>query len=126
MKVTISFDGASRDGQGAIGYTIRAPFRTVENAEPIGPATNNEAEWTALVKALEHAHDLGATAATIVGDSQLVVRQVRGEYQVRADNLKPMFEQATELLDGLDRWEIHHTGRENNERADELAASALT
>jgi len=91
----------------------------------IGEATNNVAEYEAVLLALRLAAELGANDLEIVNDSELVARQIGGEYRVKQEHLKPLHQQAMELLRGFDRWAVRSVRREHNVRADELVNEAL-
>ena len=124
----VYFDGASlgNPGPAAVGWVIvTGDGIAAEGGERIGTATNNRAEYEALVAALEAAHDYGLSEADVRGDSELVVRQVTGEYDVNDPALRERRVRARELLDRFDRWSIEHVPRELNDRADELASDAL-
>jgi ribonuclease HI len=96
-----------------------------EHAECIGEATNNIAEYRALLLGLERASALGASELELIGDSELVVRQVRGEYRVKEATLRGLHEQVRLALDGFQRWSIRHVRREENAEADRLVNMAL-
>lgn len=127
MTTIVEFDGASRGNPGpaGIGYRVLPDGNGVEGHDYIGEATNNEAEYQALIHGLESALEKGYTDVIAEGDSQLVVRQVRGQYNVGADNLLPLYERARELVEQFDRFEIRHVKRTKNEGADDLANEAL-
>ena len=127
MSTIVEFDGASRGNPGpaGIGYRVLPNGQGVEGHEYIGEATNNEAEYTALIRGLESALEKGHTDVVAEGDSQLVVRQVRGQYNVGAENLIPLYEEVRELLEEFDSFEIRHVKRSQNEGADDLANEAL-
>jgi ribonuclease HI len=91
----------------------------------IGEATNNIAEYRALLLGLELARDLGASEVEVVNDSELVARQIGGEYKVKHAGLKPLFLEAMSELRGFDSWAVRSVRREHNERADELVNEAL-
>ena len=91
----------------------------------IGEATNNAAEYRALLLGLERARELGAREIEVVNDSQLVARQVTGEYRVKKDDLRPLHAQALASLGKFDRWTIRSVPREQNEHADELVNDAI-
>jgi ribonuclease HI len=91
----------------------------------IGEATNNVAEYRALLLGLELARDLGATEVEVVNDSELVARQIGGEYKVKHAGLKPLFLEAMRELRGFERWAVRPVRREQNQRADELVNEAL-
>ncbi len=124
-KVLIYSDGASKGnpGDAGIGVVISDEKGKVlrEVADYIGEQTNNVAEYSALIRGLKEAADLGATQIAICTDSELLARQLTGVYKVKAPNLKPLFEQAVTLLRAFERVSISHVVREYNKRADELA-----
>ena len=91
----------------------------------IGEATNNEAEYHALLLGLKLASRLGAREVEVVNDSQLIARQVTGEYRVKKADLKPLHAQARALLRGFERWQVRSVPREQNEVADELVNEAI-
>ena len=91
----------------------------------IGEATNNVAEYRALLLGLELARDLGATEVEVINDSELVARQIGGEYKVKHAGLKPLYLEAMAALRGFDAWAVRSVRREQNERADELVNEAL-
>lgn len=127
MSIKVEFDGASRGNPGpaGIGYRVLEGGEGIEGHEFIGEATNNEAEYTALIRGLECALEQGHSTVIAEGDSQLVVRQVRGQYNVGAENLIPLYEEARELVRKFDDFEIRHVKRSRNEGADDLANEAL-
>jgi ribonuclease HI len=130
MQVTIHVDGGSRGNPGpaAAGVVITDTDRDVVVHEAgyfLGRMTNNAAEYHALIRALEMASTLGASDSRIVSDSELVVKQVTGEYRVKSADLKPLYEQVQRLLMRLGLWQIRHVKREQNTRADQLANMAL-
>ena len=91
----------------------------------IGEATNNVAEYRALLLGLELARELGADEVEVVNDSELVARQIGGEYKVKHAGLKPLFLEAMRELREFERWSVRPVRRESNERADELVNEAL-
>ncbi|HXL04068.1 MAG TPA: ribonuclease HI family protein [Bacillota bacterium] len=125
IEVTIYTDGASRGNPGSagIGAVILDADGSclMELCEWIGIATNNEAEYIALIKALEAAKALGARRVRVYADSELVVRQLKGEYAVKSPRLRPLFMEARRLKDEFDKFSICHIKREKNARADVLA-----
>lgn len=124
----VYFDGASRGNPGpaAVGWAIVTGDGIVsEGSERIPDTTNNKAEYAALIRALEAARDYGLDEADVRGDSQLVVKQVRGEWDVNEPTLREKRVRAREILERFDRWSIEHVPREINERADELANEAF-
>lgn len=94
-------------------------------ARPLGIQTNNYAEYTAVVLALEKAFELGVTEVELILDSQLVVEQLSGRWKVKHPGIKPLVARAQSLLAGFDRWSIRHERRASNFAADALANLAL-
>jgi len=126
--VTIHIDGGSRGNPGpaAYGYVIKADgLPVIEEAACIGRTTNNVAEYTALIRALEHASRLGAAQVQVYSDSELLVRQMNGRYQVKNEQLRGLFDQAQRLRSQFERVTITHVRRELNTRADQLCNKAL-
>jgi ribonuclease HI len=128
-SVIIHADGVSRGNPGpaAIGATVRdgggRPLATI--SQRIGRATNNQAEYRALIAALEEAHRLGATEASIYLDSELVVRQLNGSYRVKNAALKTLHNEVRGLLGRLSSFTVVHVPRRQNAEADRLANTAL-
>jgi ribonuclease HI len=91
----------------------------------IGEATNNVAEYRALLLGLELARELGAGEVEVVNDSELVARQIGGEYKVKHAGLRPLYDDAMRALRQFDRWAVRSVRREQNTRADELVNEAL-
>ncbi len=127
--LTLQFDGGSRGNPGlaGIGVVISASDGTVlvELGRFIGRATNNVAEYRALITALQEALRLNAKKVLIRGDSELVIKQMRGEYKVRHPDMKPLYEQARHLLEKFDQAKIEHNLRGKNALADKLANLAM-
>ncbi|MFB6090742.1 MAG: ribonuclease HI [Halobellus sp.] len=127
-RAHVYFDGASRGNPGpaAIGWVIVTSDGIVaEGSERIGETTNNRAEYAALERALEAANEYGFDEVDVRGDAQLIVRQVRGEYDTNNPELRERRVRVRELLDSFDRWSIEHVPRAVNDRADSLANEAL-
>ena len=128
-RVTIWVDGASRGnpGQAAIGVVIKDEQGKIiaRISRCIGTTTNNQAEYRAIIAALEKAIELGITRVEIKSDSELVVRQLNGRYRVRKAELKPLFQKASQLCGSLEGFAITHIPREQNREADRLANAAL-
>ena len=122
-------DGGSRGNPGpaAIGVVLEDAAGNVLEAlgARIGKATNNVAEYQALITGLETAIDRGVSRLHVLSDSELLVKQLRAEYKVRADGLKERFLQARSLLQQFERVEIRHVPREENAAADALVNQAL-
>ena len=127
-RVHVYFDGAARGNPGpaAIGYVLVSGDGIVaEGGERIGRATNNRAEYEALIRGLEVAADYGFDAVEVRGDSELIVKQIRGEYDTNDPDLRERRVRARELLREFGEWSIEHVPREVNERADDLANEAF-
>jgi ribonuclease HI len=125
---TIHTDGAARGNPGpaAFAYTIeRAGADDIEVKECLGETTNNVAEYTAVVRALEHARQLGARRVAVLSDSELMVNQMTGRYKVKNEGLRPLYEKARALTDHFDSVTFRHVRREANGRADRLCNEAL-
>ena len=122
-------DGASRGNPGpaAIGVVIKtAGGRKVASiSEGIGHTTNNQAEYRAVIAALEKVLALDATAVTLKVDSELVVKQIRGLYRVKSPELQPLFRTVTALIRRFDRFAVEYVPREKNREADALANQAF-
>jgi ribonuclease HI len=128
MKLKVNVDGGARGNPGpaAIGVVVRQGDDVVaEVSERIGEATNNVAEYRALLAGIARAAELGATELELVGDSELVVKQVRGEYKVKNAGIKPLHAETLSALDGFESWSIEHVRREDNAEADALVNQAL-
>lgn len=123
MKVYI--DGASRGNPGSAGIGVvlctEEGELLREISEPIGVATNNVAEYHALIRGLEEAQRLGAQEVTVYTDSELLARQMNGEYAVHAVHLLPLYRRATELLRRFKCARVYHVPRAENAQADRLA-----
>ena len=129
LEFFIHTDGAARGnpGEAGIGAVIADPHgRTVKELKRfLGNATNNVAEYQAVIFALEKAWQLGAAIVRVYLDSELVARQLRGEYRVREPYLKTLHRQAIETLNRFSKYSIHNIPREENRRADQLANEAI-
>ena len=129
MRARLSTDGGARGNPGpaAFGYVLEASDGTVLDArgEAIGVATNNVAEYRALLAGLERAAELGVDELEVVSDSELLVKQMRGEYKVKNVALRELWEEAGRLARRLDRVEYTAVRRELNELADALVNEAL-
>jgi ribonuclease HI len=129
VKLVINVDGGARGNPGpaAIGVVVSDADGNVvdELAEPIGHATNNVAEYRALLRGIEWARGLGADELEIVGDSELVARQVTGAYKVKHPSMKPLYEETVAALRAFDRWSIRTVPRDENAGADALVNQAL-
>lgn len=125
----VNVDGGARGNPGpaAVGAVVRSPDGEVleERGERIGRATNNVAEYRALLLGIERAAELGASELELVGDSELIVRQVKGEYKVKDAALRDLHAQVRRALRTFERWSIRHVRREENAGADRLVNEAL-
>lgn len=126
---SLEFDGGSRGNPGpaGIGVVVRAADRTplVTLGRYVGRATNNVAEYKALITAMQEARKLGARRVHVRGDSELIIKQMRGEYRVKSEDLRPLFEEARELADGFEQARFEHNLRGRNALADKLANLAM-
>jgi len=125
---TIHIDGASRGNPGDAAYAVVVDIPgqpRIEEAGVLGKETNNVAEYTALVKALEKAKHLGLKRLRIMSDSELLVKQMNGEYRVKNDDLRWLFNEAKGLMERFASVTLKHVRREENKRADELCNEAL-
>ncbi|MGI6485049.1 MAG: ribonuclease HI family protein [Thermoanaerobacterales bacterium] len=125
MKATVYIDGASRGNPGNAGIGIiffnEKGDVIKEISDYIGQTTNNIAEYTALLTALEQAVEINIKQIDIFSDSELMVKQINGEYKVKNEGLKPLYKRVCKLLEEFDEYEIRHVSREENKRADKLA-----
>jgi len=128
-KAVIFTDGASRGnpGSAAIGAVIKDEQGKLISSisRCIGRATNNQAEYRAIIAALEEAIRLGVKQVDIKMDSELVVKQINGEYRVKKATLKPLYQQVKQLRGSLEGFTITHIPRQQNIEADKLANKAL-
>ena len=129
MKAKLSTDGGARGNPGpaAYGYVLEAEDGTVLDArgETIGVATNNVAEYRALIAGLEKAVELGIDELEVVSDSELLVKQMQGEYRVKNEALRELNDEANFLERKLGRVRYKAVRREHNELADKLVNAAL-
>jgi ribonuclease HI len=128
-KLIVNVDGGSRGNPGPAGIAAVAtdPSGEVlaERSDTIGEATNNVAEYRALLLGIELAKELGADEVEFVGDSMLIIEQVRGKWKVKQEHLRPLHTKAKDALRELPSWSIRHVKRDENTRADELLNDAL-
>ena len=122
-------DGGSR---GNPGPAAAAAVATDGDGNPLaernrylGEATNNVAEYEGVLLALELAQELSASEVEVVNDSELVARQIGGQYRVKQEHLKPLHRQVMDALRAFERWQVRSVRREHNVRADELVNEAL-
>ena len=128
-ELVIHVDGASRGnpGQAGCGIFIQdKDGRVVKRVRrKLGIATNNVAEYSALVTALEQAEKLGASSVTIFADSELMVKQIKGQYRVKNEGLKPLYLKAKDIIERFEKFRITHVLRAKNKDADKLANEAI-
>jgi ribonuclease HI len=129
VKVVVHVDGGSRGNPGpsAAAATLASPSGELldEVSELIGPATNNVAEYRGVLLGLRRAKELGATEVELINDSELVARQLNGDYKVKHPSMIPLFQEVRAALAGFERWSIRTVRREDNARADALVNVAL-
>jgi ribonuclease HI len=130
MRLIIYADGACKGNPGpaAIGVLVKDHHQKelVKISEYIGYATNNKAEYSAVVAAMKTAIKLKADEVVLYIDSELVVRQLTGRYKVKSSSILPLYTEANELLKKFTKVSIIHTRREDNTEADKLATAALS
>ena len=127
--ITAYCDGGSRGNPGPSGYGVSiedaAGKPIADLSEFLGVKTNNFAEYSGLLAALEYALRHGHTRLRVVADSELMVKQMKGQYQVKSPDLRPLWEEAKRRAAKLERFEIQHVLRGKNKRADALANQAM-
>jgi ribonuclease HI len=129
-KVIVNVDGGARGNPGpaAIAAVVTDPDSgdvLLERSETIGEATNNIAEYRAVMLGAELAHELGASEVEMIGDSALIAHQLRGEWKVKEAHLRPLRDAAREALDRVGEWSIRNVPRAQNAEADRLLNEAL-
>lgn len=129
VRVVVHVDGGARGNPGpaAAAAVVSAPDGEVldEATELVGTASNNVAEYRGLLLGLRRARGLGATAVEVVGDSELVARQVQGVYKVKHADMKPLHAEALRALRDFEAWSVRTVPRAENARADALVNEAL-
>jgi ribonuclease HI len=129
VKARLSTDGGARGNPGpaAYGYVLEAEDGTMlaAHGETIGVATNNVAEYRALVEGLRKAVEVGVDELEVVSDSELIVHQMRGEWKIKNETLRELWQEANDLADGLSKVRYTAVRREHNELADRLVNEAL-
>jgi ribonuclease HI len=129
VKLVVNVDGGSRGNPGpaAIGVVLSDPDGAVvdEIAECIGVATNNVAEYRALLRGVERARELGADEIEVINDSELVAKQINGFYKVKHAAMRPLYVEAMTALRGFSRWRVRSVPRAQNADADALVNAAL-
>ncbi len=128
-RVIVNVDGGARGNPGPAAIAAVAADEQgnvlAERNELIGETTNNVAEYRAMLLGIELAKELGADEVELLGDSTLIVNQVKGEWKVKQDHLRPLHTKVLDELRGLPKWSIAAVRRERNVRADELVNEAL-
>jgi ribonuclease HI len=129
MKVIVHVDGGARGNPGpaAAACVISSPEGEVlgEHAQLLGTVTNNVAEYRALLLGLQQAREMGANEIEVIGDSELIAKQVMGLYKVKHEAMKPLHRDATAALKQFERWSIRTVPRAQNAHADALVNAAL-
>lgn len=130
MRVILHIDGGARGNPGPAGAGVVIQCADTdkylhEHGYFLGHGTNNFAEYTGLIKGLEAAQSLGAEHVAVHSDSQLMVRQLLGEYRVKSASLRPLYDRAAALLKQFKSHDLTHVPREKNEMADRLANEAM-
>jgi len=128
MELTIYTDGASRNNPGEAGagiYILRNGEPCEQIARYLGTTTNNIAEYAAAIIGLEHAVKVGARRVNLYADSELMVKQINGQYKVKNEGLKPLHAKVKDLIARIGSVEVHHVRREKNKEADALANKAI-
>lgn len=129
LRVTVHVDGGARGNPGpaAVAAVISDDEGQilVDRGESIGTATNNVAEYKALLLGIELAGEIGARELDLVGDSELIVRQVEGRYKVKDATLRGLHAEVRTVLRKFDSWSIRHVRREQNAEADQLVNDTL-
>jgi ribonuclease HI len=128
MELTIFTDGASRNnpGEAGVGIFITQDSMPIEKiARYLGKATNNVAEYTAAIIGLEHAVKLRASSVKLCADSELLVKQLNGQYKVKNEGLKPLYAKVKELIAKIGSVEVQYIPRDQNREADALANKAI-
>jgi ribonuclease HI len=128
-RVVVNVDGGARGNPGpaAVAAVLTTPEGELieQQGKPIGRATNNVAEYRAVLLGIELAESVGAREVELIGDSELIVKQVKGEYRVKDAGLQPLHAEVKSALGAFDRWSIRHVRREHNAAADRLVNETL-
>lgn len=128
-SLVVYIDGASRGNPGPAAYAVvveevsGSPVTSFSKF--LGEATNNVAEYEALLAALQYALESGSSRLRVLTDSELMARQIQGAYKVRSADLRPLYDEARGMIARLERFSISHIPREQNRKADRLANQAL-
>jgi ribonuclease HI len=129
MKLIVHVDGGARGNPGpaAAASVVSSPDGELldEHAQLLGKVTNNVAEYRALLLGLARAKELGASEVEVIGDSELIAKQIQGLYKVKHPSMRPLYLEAKEALRGFDSWSIRTVPRAQNAEADALVNAAL-
>jgi probable phosphoglycerate mutase len=127
--LTLHFDGGSRGNPGPAGC---GSVVAAEDGTPLaavgkflGTMTNNQAEYHGLINALEKAAELGGKQVLVIGDSELVIKQMKGQYRVKNEKLKPLYQRALDAAAKFEKVQYDHARRDKNQMADGLANKAM-
>lgn len=128
LEASLFCDGAcsNNPGKAGIGVVLNIKEQKYQFREYIGIATNNIAEYKALIKGLVEAQKLGITKIDIFTDSELMVKQLKGQYKVKNQRLLELYKIVISLIQNFKKYTINHISREENKEADKLASSAIT
>jgi phosphoribosylglycinamide formyltransferase-1 len=128
-KIIAYIDGGSRGNPGpaAAAFVLNDASGAQLEAKAffLGKTTNNLAEYTALVKAIDAAAEIGAEQLIVFSDSELLTRQINGQYKVKSEQIRPLYQQAVSLLERFKGWKVKHVSRDMNKKADSLVNQAL-
>ena len=129
MRAIVHVDGGARGNPGpaAAACVISTPAGELlgEHAELLGEVTNNVAEYRALLLGLRHARELGVSDVEVVNDSELIAKQINGQYKVKHAAMRPLYLEALAALRGFERWSVRTVPRAQNAAADALVNDAL-
>jgi ribonuclease HI len=129
VKLVVHVDGGARGNPGpaAAAAVVSTPDGDVldEAHELLGVVTNNVAEYRGLLLGLQRARELGADEVEVVNDSELVAKQINGQYKVKHPDMKPLYAEARQALEGFGRWRVRSVPRAQNAAADALVNQAL-
>ena len=129
MKLIVHVDGGARGNPGpaAAASVVSSPAGDVldEHAQLLGKVTNNVAEYRALLLGLERVKELGASEVEVIGDSELIAKQIQGLYKVKHPSMRPLYLQAMDAFKAFDQWSIRTVPRAQNAEADALVNAAL-
>jgi ribonuclease HI len=129
VRAIVHVDGGARGNPGpaAAACVISTPAGEIlgEHAELLGEVTNNVAEYRALMLGLKHARELGVSEVEVINDSELIAKQINGQYKVKHASMRPLYLDALAALRGFERWSVRTVPRAQNAKADALVNAAL-